>query len=197
MKIRSRILDGILVILATLIILFEEYVWAVVQMAAEQLGRFALLRRAEARMRRLPPWGAFAMFAAPILFLLPVKILALVFLAEGRFLPATLCFVAGKAVGGLVSAWIYKATRDVLLTVSWFAWVSAKAVALRDYAHTMLHDHPAWIAAKGILQGLRARIAILRASLSAEKSVLLTRGKAVLRMLRAVWRPEKAGSGGE
>jgi len=193
MKIRSRILDGTLVILATLIILFEEYVWALVRLVAEWLGRFELLRRAEANLRRLPPWGAFAMFAAPILILLPMKVLALVFLAQGRFLSAMLCFVIAKAVGGLVCAWIYKTTRDILLTVPWFAWLSAKAVALRDYAHDMLRNHPAWMAARNLIRAMRGKIAALRANLGAEKSALLTRGKAALRLLRTLWRKTSEG----
>ena len=197
MNIRSRILDAVLVVLATLIILFEEYVWALVLLAAEWLGRFELMRRAEARMRRLPPWGAFALFAAPALCLLPVKLLALVFLAQGRFLAATLLFVCAKTVGGLVCAWIYKTTRDVLLTVSWFAWISAKAIALRDYAHAMLSSHPAWRAAKNAVQALREKIARLRAALFTEKSALVARGQAILRLLRAAWKREKSGGGGE
>ncbi len=197
MKIRSRILDGVLVVLATLIILFEEYVWALVRLAVEHLGRFELLRRAEARIRRLPPWAAFAMFAAPALCLLPVKLLTLVLLAQGRFLSAMLLFVCAKVLGGLVCAWIYKATKDILLTVPWFAWVSAKAVALRNYAHDMLRNHPAWIAAARHIKLLREKIAGLRVSTAAGKSVLLLRGRAILRLLRAAWKPERKGSGEE
>ena len=84
--------------LLALLILFEEWGWVPLQRLMARLGRLPVLRRLEAAVARLPPRAALAVFLLPTLLLLPVKLLALWLIGQGKALNA----VASRNVKVLV-----------------------------------------------------------------------------------------------
>ena len=67
-----------------LVILFEEWGWQPLQRALARLMQSLGLASLEDRIRRLPPYAALTLFAVPTLMLVPVKILALWLIGQGR-----------------------------------------------------------------------------------------------------------------
>ncbi|MEK8031117.1 hypothetical protein AACH06_09850 [Ideonella sp. DXS29W] len=107
--------------LLALLILFEEWGWEPLQRGLARIGRSPGLRWIEAWVRRLPPYGALALFALPALALLPIKILALWLIGLGRVVLGTTVILLTKLVGTAVLARLFTLTQPALMQLGWFA----------------------------------------------------------------------------
>jgi len=117
---RSRLFAP-LVHVAALLLLLEEWCWAVGLRLGARLARWPLLALVEARVRTLPPYAALCAFVLPGLLLLPVKLLALVAIANGHAASGITTIVVAKLGGAAVVARLYALTLPTLLAVGWFA----------------------------------------------------------------------------
>jgi len=121
--------------LLALLILFEEWGWEPLQRLMARIGRLPVLRRLEALITRLPPRAALAVFLLPTLFLLPVKLLALWLIGQGKALLGGVVIVVAKLVGTALVARLFTLTKPALMTMPWFAglygrWSAWKAALL-------------------------------------------------------------------
>ena len=106
--------------LLALLILFEEWGWEPLQRVLAWIGRWPGLRWIEGRIRALSPYAALAIFFLPTLFLIPVKILALWLIAQGKVLLGTLFILAAKLVGTAIVARLFALTQPALMQLDWF-----------------------------------------------------------------------------
>jgi hypothetical protein len=104
-----------------LLILFEEWGWEPLQRTLLRLARALGLDWLEARIRGLSPYAALALFIAPSLLLLPVKLLALWLIGEGQVMLGTLVVIAAKVVGTAIVARLFTLTQPALMQLEWFA----------------------------------------------------------------------------
>ena len=111
--------------LLAVVIVFEEWGWRPLAALLAALARFASVARLERFVAGLSPYPAMAVFALPGLMLLPLKLLALAWIAEGHVLWATLLFVGAKVGGTALVARIFQLTQPALMQLGWF-------VALHD-----------------------------------------------------------------
>lgn len=121
--------------LLALLILFEEWGWEPLQRLMARIGRLPVLRRLEALITRLPPRAALAVFLLPTLLLLPVKLLALWLIGQGKALLGGVVIVVAKLVGTALVARLFTLTKPALMTMPWFAglygrWSAWKAALL-------------------------------------------------------------------
>src|SRR6267378_3894314 len=72
------------VFLAAVVILIEDWLWEDLARLAAAVGRLPILRSIEAFIAGLPPYPALFFFATPALLLVPVKLVALFFIAHGQ-----------------------------------------------------------------------------------------------------------------
>ena len=107
--------------LLALLILFEEWGWEPLQRVLAWIGRWPGLRWIEGRIRVLPPYAALAIFFLPTLLLIPVKILELWLIAQGKVLSGTLFILAAKLVGTAIVARLFALTQPALMQLDWFA----------------------------------------------------------------------------
>jgi hypothetical protein len=114
-------LRGIVSALLALVILFEEWGWEPLQRALARLARLPLVGWIERRVQALPPYAALAVFALPALALLPVKLLALTWIAGGHVMAGAAVIVVAKIVGTALVARLFVLTRPSLMTLPWFA----------------------------------------------------------------------------
>ncbi len=108
-------------VVLALVVLFAEWGWRPLAALLGQLRRLALVARLENWIQTLPPYGALAVFAVPTLFLLPLKILALYFVAHGQKLAALGLLAVAKLGGTALVARIYILTGPQLMRIGWFA----------------------------------------------------------------------------
>ena len=87
-------------------------------------------------------WRLAGIFALPALALLPIKLLALYWLAGGHPALGVGTILAAKVAGTALVARIYQLTRVKLLTLAWFAWCEAKVLALRAAAYGLWRSWP-------------------------------------------------------
>jgi hypothetical protein len=117
---RSRLLAP-LVHAAALVLLLEEWCWALGLRLGAWVGRLPGLGWLEMRVRALPPYAALCAFVLPGLLLLPVKLLALMAIAKGHPASGIATIVVAKLGGAAVVARLYALTLPTLLAVGWFA----------------------------------------------------------------------------
>jgi hypothetical protein len=127
-----RILKGLFGWLLALLILFEEWGWEPLQRALAWIGRWPGLRWIEGRIRALPPYGALAMFLLPTLMLLPVKLLALWLIAQGKVLSGTLFILTAKLVGTAIVARLFALTQPALMQLAWLARLYARWIRWKE-----------------------------------------------------------------
>ena len=137
----KRLLTPVLLVVASLFFLVEELLWRLAGIFA-LLGKLPILRQLEQAVSRLPPYGALGIFALPALALLPIKLLALYWLAGGHPALGVGTILAAKVAGTALVARIYQLTRVKLLTLAWFAWCEAKVLALRAAAYGLWRSWP-------------------------------------------------------
>jgi hypothetical protein len=99
MHLAIRILKNLFSGLLALLILFEEWGWEPLQRALAWIGRLPGLRWVERRIQALPPYAALALFLLPTAMLLPVKLLALWLIGQGKVWAGTLVILGAKVVG--------------------------------------------------------------------------------------------------
>jgi hypothetical protein len=121
-----HLLRGLIGWVLALIIVFEEWGWEPLQRALAWVGRLPGLRWIEARIRTLPPYGALSLFLLPTLLLLPVKLLALWLIGQGKVITGTLVIVTAKLVGTALVARLFSLTQPALMQLEWFARLYAR-----------------------------------------------------------------------
>ena len=145
-----------------LVVLFEEWGWEPLARWAARLARLAPLARLERRVARLPPYAALFALGVPALALVPVKLLALAAIAQGRHLLGVSVVVLAKLLGTAVVARLFQLTRPALLRLPWFAalygrWLAWKGVVLAEVRASL-----AWRLARRARRRLRVGAARLR-----------------------------------
>jgi len=143
-RLLRRLLLFPFLLLAALIILFEELAWDELAALAARLSRWAPVAALEARIARLSPWAALVVFFVPGILLLPVKLAAVWCVAEGHALLGVLVIVLAKVLGTALVARIFALTQTQLLTVQWFARLYDWVVAFKNSLHRRLRASAPW-----------------------------------------------------
>ena len=134
---------GLTVVLA-LIVVFAEWGWRPLVAILVQLGRLRVVARLELWLRGLPPYGALAAFLIPSMFLLPLKILALYFLAHGMKLAALGVLAVAKIGGTAVVAHLFILMRTQLMRIGWFARAYNRLMPWKEALFAQLRASWAW-----------------------------------------------------
>ena len=150
-----------------LLILFEEWGWVPLANALARLGRLPVFRWIERCIVALPPYAALAVFFAPSLALIPVKLFALWLIAEGQAFLGVTVIVTAKIAGTAVVARLFMLTKPALMQLPWFASLYARWTAWKDALIARVRASPAWQAigrAKAQVRAawVRLKIAIQR-----------------------------------
>jgi hypothetical protein len=161
-----RSLKGLLIALLqwplALLILFEEWGWEPLQRALARIGQWPGFRWIERRVSALPPYAALALFILPTLMLLPIKLLALWLISEGRPWLGTLVILAAKLVGTAVVARLFTLTQPALMRLAWFARWYGRWTTWKEALLAQIRASAPWRMARALKAGLRRRWTALR-----------------------------------
>ena len=177
----KRLLAAPFVIVAAVIILLEDWLWDDLARIAAAIGRLPVLRQMEFLITKLPPYAALACFAIPSSLLIPVKLLALYFIAHGHALFGLLTVIGAKIAGTALVARLFTLTKPSLLRVVWFAFVYVRFVAFKERIYSTIKATGIYQAAHQMILRARRR---LRVWLGKRKSFLRRRWDAALRLAR-------------
>jgi hypothetical protein len=131
-KFLKKLFTAPFVLLAAIVVLLEDWLWDDLLRLAAALGRLPVLRQLERLIVALPPYGALALFAAPSLLLVPVKLAALWLLAHGQPSLGVMTAVTAKIAGTALVARIFMLTKPKLLCIEWFAFLHARFVGFKE-----------------------------------------------------------------
>lgn len=137
-----------------LVILFEEWGWEALSRALGRLATLPPVRWLEARIAALPPYAALAVFLLPSLLLIPVKLAALWFIAQGHAGLGLAVIVLAKVAGTAVLARLFSLTRESLLRLAWFARLHDRWVAFKEELLAAVRGSAAWQAARRLRRAL-------------------------------------------
>ena len=149
--------------LLALVILFEEWGWEPLQRALAWVGRLPGLRWAEQRIQTLPPYGALALFLLPTLLLLPVKLLALWLIGQGKVFAGTLVILSAKMVGTAIVARLFTLTQPALMRLAWFAKLYGRWTVWKTALLAQVRASLAWRFARVVKHRVKQRWQQLRA----------------------------------
>lgn len=140
----NRLITPPLMFVAALLLFVEEVLWEAAKRLMAAIGRLPLVHALEARIARLPPYGAMAVFLGPGVLLLPVKITALWLIAHGHALLGLEVIVAAKLVGTALVARIFTLARPALMTLAWFAALNGWIMRWRERLYGFVKASAAW-----------------------------------------------------
>jgi hypothetical protein len=152
-----RVVKGLASAVLALLILFEEWGWEPLQRAFARLARLPLIGAIERRITTLPPYAALAVFVLPSLLLLPVKLVALWLIGEGRAMLGALVIVVAKIAGTAIVARLFVLTRPALMQLAWFSHVYTRWVAWKDALLARVRASWPWRAARVLKRAVRRR----------------------------------------
>lgn len=151
---RRRLLAP-LIYTAALLLMLEEWLWDATQALLARIPDWPFLQRLQRWVERLSPYAALAIFLAPTLLLLPVKLLALLSITHGHPTLGLAIIVAAKLLGTALVARIYALTRRSLLSLAWFQRAHDRLLAFKDRMIAQLHASPGWQHAQALVAALR------------------------------------------
>ncbi|MGH9939439.1 MAG: hypothetical protein ACREAM_24635, partial [Blastocatellia bacterium] len=183
-KLLKRLLAAPFVFIAAVVVLFEEWLWDDLQRIAAAIGHLPLFHQIESLIAGLPPYGALAMFGAPSLLLIPVKLAALYFIAHGQPALGLMTAIGAKIAGTALVARIYVLTQPNLLRIGWFAWLQARFVAFKTRIHEAIKSTSLYKAAHQLRLRMRAALAEFSRR---RRAVWRSRWEAAIRLSRR-WR---------
>jgi hypothetical protein len=140
----QRLLTWLGIWLLAAILLFEEWGWEQLATLMAWVGRWPGIRQIERMVRRLPPYGALALFVLPALALLPFKLLALYWLSQGKAALGLGVIIAAKLTGTAILARLFSLTQPTLMRLAWFARLFARWMALKTRVLDHVHRSVAW-----------------------------------------------------
>ena len=155
----KRLLAAPFVLIAAIFILFEEWLWDDLQRLAAAIGRLPLFRQIESLIAKLPPYAALAIFGAPSLLLIPVKLVALYFIAHGQPAIGLMAVIGAKVAGTALIARIYTLTHPNLLRIGWFAFLHARVLAFKIRIHKAIESTRVYKMARRLRMRMRAAMA--------------------------------------
>jgi hypothetical protein len=188
LRLLKKFLAAPFVLIAALIILFEDWLWDDLARLAAAIGRLPLLRSLEAFVVGLPPYAALAFFGAPSLLLVPVKLVALYFISHGQPGLGLVTAVVAKIAGTALVARIFTLTRPSLMRINWFAWVYERFINFKTRLYDRIKSTALYQAAHKL--HLQARAAV-KTWFARRKGFLRRRLSAALKLSRRRKQPQE------
>ena len=149
-----RILSLPLMVLAALIILFEDFVWARVTVLVAALARLRLVARLETWVLNRGRHATLALFAIPIACLIPFKLFALWLIASGHIVGGILVIIAAKVTGTAISARLFVIAKPKLMTFETFVRVYTAVLRFSAWAHGLIES----LGVPAAIRALKARV---------------------------------------
>jgi hypothetical protein len=154
----KRLLELLLVPVVAAIVFIEDVLLHYLGQLMAAISAWPPIARAEAWLRRLPPWAAVIAFAAPSLLILPIKLAAVWFALHHHFALSIASIVTGKLLATALVARLYKVLHPTMMTLGWFVRTETWLFAWRDRLYAFVRALPAWQRAAALAKRAKAWI---------------------------------------
>ena len=154
-RVIKRLATPPLVVLATALMLVEEYLWRGLVRFGIWVGRLPPIAGLEARLAALTPAGCLVALLVPVGLAVPIELFALWMMTAGHFLAGVALLVAAKLVPTALVARVYTLCEPKLATIGWFVRVRDIILGAKNWAHQKLEAQLAWRVARKYLRMAR------------------------------------------
>lgn len=144
--------------LATIFILFEEWLWFRLLRLMKAFTALPLVRAIDPFVRRQNKWVSLALFAIPEVSFIPVKMAVFWLFGAGHAFSGVILFIAAKLAGTATFAWMWDMTEAKITEFTWVRWVRDTVLRIRGWAHTKLEASATYQEVKAAVIELRARL---------------------------------------
>ena len=148
-------LRAILLAPVALLLLFEEWGWSPLARCFAKLANLAWWGKLERLIIRVPPWAALMAFGAPVLALVPVKLLALYWLGQGHMALGLTLVIAAKLTGTALAARLFQLTQPALMQLGWFRRWYPRWLVWKDGVIAQVKNARPWRLAQAIARRAR------------------------------------------
>lgn len=143
------------VLVATAILLFEEFVWFSLLALMTKIGHLPVFKQIEAWMGGLGKWGSLGLFVLPGAALFPVKIFAMWLMGANHPVLGAATFVLAKIVGTALFARIYTIAEPKVMQFERLRKWRDAFLRLRKKLHDWLHEQPFYVKTKVLVARIR------------------------------------------
>lgn len=161
-----RVSRLILIVLAAIWMMFEDWVWDSILAVMERVRRLKTVGRFEAFLARQNQYVLLSLFIFPFLIMVPAKLFGLYLIANGKVLRGVSIFVVAKVMITAFITRLFIISKDKLLLITSFAGFYHWFLDKKEWLYSELRKMPAWqTAAEGIKKfrrRLRMKIRQLR-----------------------------------
>lgn len=156
-----RVFGFLFRLLCTPLILLDELVRPLYRPLLARLAALRIMHAFERWIAARSVTTILVLLIVPYVTIEPLKIIALVWIADGWAKAGTVLFALAYLVSFVIIERIYSAGRAKLMTVAWMAWVIVTLTALRDRVVVALRLDRLKQALRRSLRGVRRRLARL------------------------------------
>ena len=121
LRVLLRLLRGVFLVVAALVLWIEEWGWKPLAAIAARLGEWPPLARLEDRVRQTTPRVALALFLIPALALFPLKLAALWLIHKGHGVLGVALIVSAKVLGTALVGRLFILEEPQLMEFPWLA----------------------------------------------------------------------------
>ena len=150
-----RAARAVLLGVAALVIFIEEWGWRPLTALAARIARWPPLARLETIIAAAPPRLALALFLVPAVMLVPVKLVALWLIGEGRTTFGIIVIVAAKVLGTALVGRLFVLVEPQLQQFAWFARALAWWRATKERAMSAVRQSRVWRSALAMRRAWR------------------------------------------
>lgn len=152
-KLFKRTIRLILIILAAIWMLFEDWVWDSIVALMAAVGRLKIISRFETFLARQNQYLLLTLFTFPFLIMIPAKVYGIYLIADGKVIRGITIFVVAKGLITALVTRLFIISKDKLLLIRKFAsfyyWFTEK----KEWLYSEVLKLPAWqMAKKGIIK---------------------------------------------
>jgi len=140
----ARIASATLVPLLALILMFEEWGWGPLSRMLGVLARLPVWSQIERLILRLPPYLALMTFLVPVVGIIPIKLLAWYWVAQGHVMLGLSIVLVAKIVGTAIIARLFTLTQPALMELPWFASLHGRWKRWKDRIIARVICTPQW-----------------------------------------------------
>ncbi|WP_293859841.1 hypothetical protein [uncultured Alsobacter sp.] len=163
----SRVVHWLLApirVIVAVIVVLDELARPIYRPVAAWFASLRLVRRAEALVATLPPYAVLGILAVPLIGVEPLKVLALIWLSQGRLVAGVVLMGIAYAGSFLLVERIYDAGHAQLMKIRWVAVIMTAVTRIRQAVLQWVRGTAVWAAAMAAVARVKAwRLSIVQA----------------------------------
>jgi len=153
--------------IVAVVVVLDEIARPLYRPVAAWFGSLRLVRRAEALIATLPPYAVLVVLAVPLIGVEPLKVVALIWLSQGRLVAGVVMMAVAYAGSFLLVERIYDAGQAQLMKIRWVAAIIGVITRIRSAVLGWVRTTAVWAVAMAAVARVRAWRAAVREALLA------------------------------